>query len=969
MADCDENSGTEIEIFLRSIPEVNSFLSSEDGRKPQRDEIFRSIQKKIAQHVSATKLKEDDWISQLAELDLDDTSTDDETSSIARLLTRYVLNRPWVFHPWLVQQTFENRDDNSDYGAEMTTSEFPMPNSRHRSVAASDDLANLVTHNVAKLHDLTLNVKTGNFLESFGNKSKILARSDAMLGLAGFSPLIDKCALQDEAAWSEAQSATTIEYDFVDQYHKHIRFSGTKGRQCAAISFFQHDKSNRGDSEDTMIRAKSLVDHGMINLMSHLNTLPDDVAPFTQLLFIRQVSSTAENGTDRDSHYTEIASIQVKEINDFFDAYAKSRHIFDQRLEASENEDHSLFTRLWTVAASQILGVVYPILLVFTAGSVLFSFVSSFLYRQSDLALLQKLSPLMKSLEPLLEALGIDRFDHDKISESAQFEVLHLTSLVVQALTLILQSYLRGSETPFCFEFLTTPISDFILEGSHPSPDALKLYAGSQKLSCLGDMLQKEVLAFGSQKSLFQNRLDVIATPEQVAAMWGPAEFIFKDPSTKEAEQTTQKDLAIFEETDIFGIRIQNGFILPSDESVDGIPKWHWESLNQNDENDISHISRGNASIDRHIRVRIGGTNSLRLTPIGPSYLNKSCPRSAGLCSEKRLGSSFQVLGVSDPQWKMEDFNLGLQAGQIVNVVTEATFIRVPGRTVKEAVLNSVGFFEFQIAEFDQMWGLFVSLCTGVMTRVRLREIVAFICLHVPRQVPVMPGKTREASLHAFLQVLSGEESLTTWVESLAQEFEQNIPGTGDYLRILQEQVLSLFKNVMAMLKETGVSRNGDLHLAFITQRLEIQMLALSAEDHPWTKVLSDSSLTATFACVSPYCFQTMGHMCQKDQWRMPDKCRLATKLNAYTHHLQWAADPTDVLKVGKSYCINARHLNMLAKVDGFVTSFGEHPFYSISTKKSLVPLSISQHIRKRADLREENSETAVKCIISGYAD
>ncbi|KAJ5667274.1 hypothetical protein N7507_003138 [Penicillium longicatenatum] len=255
------------------------------------------------------------------------------------------------------------------------------------------------------------------------------------------------------------------------------------------------------------------------------------------------------------------------------------------------------------------------------------------------------------------------------------------------------------------------------------------------------------------------------------------------------------------------------------------------------------------------------------------------------------------------------------------------------------------------------------------MTRVRLREIVAFICLHVPRQAPVLPGKTREDSLHAFLQVLSGEESLTAWIESLAQDFEQNNLGPGNVLQNLQEQVLSLFKNVLVMLKDTGVSRNGDLHLAFITQQHKMQMLALSAENHSWIKILSDSSLTATFACISPYCFETMGHMCREDQWKLPDKCRLATKLNFYTHHMQWSPESMEILNVGKSYCINAHHLNMVAKVDRFVNSFGEHPFYFITTKKSLVPLSISQHIRKRADLREEISEIAIKCIISGYTD
>lgn len=315
----------------------------------------------------------------------------------------------------------------------------------------------------------------------------------------------------------------------------------------------------------------------------------------------------------------------------------------------------------------------------------------------------------------------------------------------------------------------------------------------------------------------------------------------------------------------------------------------------------------------------------------------------------------------------MNDFTVGLQSGQNVNLVTETTFIRVPGRTAKEELLNSVGFFEFQITEYDQMWGLFVSLCTGVMTRVRLREVVAFMCLHVPHQIPLLPGKTRESSLHAFVEALSGEESLRIWLESLAQEFEQKNLGPGDHLQNLQNQVLSLFRNVLAMLKDTGISKTGDLHLAFITQQPKMHMLALSSENHPWVKILSDSSLTATFACISPQCFQTMGHKCQNDQWKLPDKFRLATRLNAYYHHLQWAVDSTEILKVGKRYCINVRHLNMVAKVDQFVVSSGEHPFYSITAKRSRVPPFVSQHIRKRADLREENSETAIKCIISGY--
>ncbi|GFF74473.1 hypothetical protein CNMCM6936_007607 [Aspergillus lentulus] len=971
MASYSEQSSTEIEDFLQSIPEVNDFLSGESSRKPHRADIFQAIQRRIKQLLSVTTLGEDHWTTELAELDLDKNSTSDEANSITSILTSYVLNRPWVFQPWLVQRKLENRNDRFSDASHVPMSPLPESHTGHGSILAFEDLAEMVTHDVAKTDHIGNEVIVVNKVERVSNKPEILGQSDAALGLAGFSPWIEKATAEDGNTDPEPRLITDIEDDYINQYRKHVQLAGTPSRQCARISFSQRDP-RRSEASST-IATKILVDHGFMNFESQVTTLEDVVGPLDQLLFIHHVSSKSESQTDGDEDYAEIVSIQMKEIDEFIDAYWKCRNLFEESAESSEDESHGFRFASIGLFATHLLSFVHPAFLIFTAGSFFYKFLRRFGFnRPSDVLILQKLTPLMKSMEPLLKALRVGQFNGDRNSNSAQSEVLHLTALVVQALNLILQSYLRGSETPFRFEFLTAPIFDFVLEGANPSPEAPKIYAGSHRLSCLGDMLRKEVLVFGLQNPLLQKRLDVIATPAQVAAMWGPAEFVIRRTDClllfDEGEQDvvdSQMDIPTPGKMTISGIKIHNGMILPSDETDDAIPKWHWTLVNQA-EYSMRLICETNIRVDLHTRIRIGDTNGLHLTPIGPAYWNQSCRRSM---SFEELQSNFQIPGASDPCIEMKNFTVGLQSGEYMNFIAQATFEKVPGRTAKEVLLTSKGLFEFQISEFDEMWGLFVSLCTGVMTRVRLRDLVAFVCLHVPGQIPKLPGNSYEASLDAFVQALSGEEHLTVWLASLVLESEQRDLSTRQSLEWLQERILSLFRNVLAMLKDTGISKNGDLHLAFLNEQRKNRMLVLSARDHPWTKILSDSSITATFACVSPYCFETIGHTCQEGQWKLPDKFRLSTKLNTFTRHLRGTDGPGETLQIGKRYCINAPHLDMVAKVDRLVDVVGQHSFYSITAKKRRVPLFVSQHIRRRADLREEDSASAFKCIISGYGN
>lgn len=169
------------------------------------------------------------------------------------------------------------------------------------------------------------------------------------------------------------------------------------------------------------------------------------------------------------------------------------------------------------------------------------------------------------------------------------------------------------------------------------------------------------------------------------------------------------------------------------------------------------------------------------------------------------------------------------------------------------------------------------------------------------------------------------------------------------------------------MLADTGIAENGDLVLACLSEDKALNTLTLSSSDHPWVKVLSDSSLTATFACVSLHCFPASHCKCQNDKWKAPEDFRLATKVAIHTRSALRDTEQNSVQAM--SYWINSTNLNLIAKVNGFMkeSDSDSDPVCYISIKKSVLPVDLVKALRKRPILREdEYSATAVKCIISG---
>lgn len=912
--------------FLMKILAVKNFLRVKPGPlRPSRIDVFHAIGKRISKRLDTEDL-EDDWLSQLIELEFEGENLSDTASHIARLLTGYVVNIPWVFHPETMR--LKTRESTNLSRPQITVP--PRSGREKHFILDYDNVVELLnqrevaTNEAAQVTHVIVQGTVNDYLEKISKRSELIAESDALIGIAALSPIYREAELQNigrqftteqKRLWPHGSTpviSTLIrsmetEEEFISQYRSHIELLGHSKWQRAEISFIPyHVKDDEAAKSSTMAYAKLLVDHGIDSLVSQINILQEKLGHVDQLLFIRLRSRSSGNWFPMEQGYAEVDSIDMEIIDGVVRVYGETREMFARYL------DNALEPEA---------------------------------VRSFDI--------LLDTLRPILVSLGITSFEPlQPGSLSAVTVLLHITALVVQSLCLMVQSYLRESVTPMHFEFLATPIDDFVLAGVSLKLPSSRVYASSRRLSCLGEMLEKKVLVFGPRESA-PERLDLVATTAQIASLWGPTELIIR----REQELTA-----------IVGIKIQGGVIVPTGETLDGIQQWHWKSMNTTDNDEGMLISDTLPGIDLHTQIRIGGVGSrISLHPIGPATWNKDCPSSTKsiLDLNPSFSSSLRVIGVKDPSIFLKSATVGLQGGQFVNFIAQGNYEATLGKTVKDQAINSITLFERNnLAYYDQMWGVFVSLCTGVMTRVRLRELLASFCLQwAAMEIPQLPGKSHEESEHAFIEALCGNDSLSDWIELL-------IPGprmvAAKKRKHLQQQVNSLFLRVLEQLKDTGVSENGDLVLACLSKEKVLNSLTLSAKDHPWIKVLSDSSLTATFACLSLHCFQDSDCKCKNDKWNIPDEFRLATKLDLYRPSAFSRQDmQQDRVQAMRTYWINSPSLNLLARVVG-CTRDKSGTVYYITIKNSVLPLSLVKYFRKRPMIRENDSSTAVKCIISG---
>jgi hypothetical protein len=995
--------------FLMTIPEAKGFLMNKERDRPQRIEVFQAIYRRITERLSSSGDLAYDWLLQVIEFELEQEDTLDKASYIARLLTSYVVNRPWVFHLQTMRPKLSGLIHNPDSQIAVSARSSCDKN----FISDYENVLDLLNHheskanNTVQMSNITINENGSNSLETIKKRSEMLAQSDTILGIAGFLPFTEEFEIDDATSPQipTLTSSMETEDEFISQFRNHIELEGNSSRQCARITFLPRSlRYGKVAKLSSMADAKLSLDHGIMSLVSQIGILQKESGHLDRVLFIRSRPSEYflwKEGKKRP--YAEVASIDMGTIKKFIQVYGETRRTFERCLPNTLEVDYPslnmgfhYFNIITCAVVSAAMFPSHPILgiifIVFGLGRT-FHVIGTYYYRSKqhlalDIVATKNLDSLLKTLEPICDSIGIQSLEprgspnKAAIGSKSVIETFHLTALVVQTLCLMFQSYLRGSMTPFHFDFLTSPISDFILEGASPQVRSRKIYASSQRLSCLGDMLKEDVLVFGSQPLLPQERLDLVAIAAQIVSIWGPAELVIRQnhelvlgrnhpgviwigpgPRKTTNSKATPSANGI---TSIVGIRIQGGVIFPTGETIHGLQQWHWRSINPIDKKYSWLVPSTEKGIDLHSNIRIGAIESrLSFHPIGPATWNQNCPSSIVLDLYQCFSSNMKVVGVKDPSISFKSLTLGLQGGQYVNVIAQGTFETEPGTPAKQKAIWSMGLFKVQLAEYDRMWGLFVSLCTGVMARVRLREIVAFFCLQFEAMdIPQQPCKSYEESLDAFTEALCGEGSIIDWVESLIPGPEKEDHGKRE---TLQQRVVSLFRNALVHLEATGISDNGDLVLACLPEGKPLSTINLSANDHPWVKVLSDSTLTATFACVSLYCFQARDCKCRRNEWSVPNEFWLATKLDL---HARSAFSPGDRqqerLQATRTYWINSSDLNLMATVIGCTKEPDSELCYYVTIKKSVLPIDLVKLLRKKPIIREDDSPNAVKCIISG---
>ncbi|KAL3459069.1 hypothetical protein BJX64DRAFT_291610 [Aspergillus heterothallicus] len=743
-----------MEDFLNSIPVVQKLLQSESERqRPTRDDIFHDIREALQEKLDSEKEPEDvsaqardqpldlqedidpenddqKWFEQLAELDLgeaNDSDVDDKGAappnsidSMAYLLTRYIVNRPWIPMPALEPKLDEQSRDTA-----WDPALPPVQTGRdNRSILSYDNLAELLACNLSDDTPRENNMIHMALNEQHLTRSKsldIIAASDRRLGLAGFLPFIQqRTSVPEPPGLGTRHQDDESEDNLMYQWRSHTRVQ----KDCAKVCF--HPYMEYAEFSPYILEC---IERNIKSIISQIDVLSRiEGYPTRRLHFILVKTGPSWAPRVARQHHAEIGEMDVELIRSLANVFETIK------------------------------------------GTLLSYFVHGGIFVRFHLTLvLPPLFPLWSAVEPVLKTLGITRWNwmNVRYTEPTPFKVLHYTALAIQFVSLIVQSHLRGQTVPFRFQFLTTAISNFVLEGADSSPGHYlgleKIYASSQKLSCLGDMLKQDVLVFTLVKGdLDQQPMDIVATPAQLAKIWGPAELIVRNSGR--------------DSMSIVAIRMHKGILLPTGTSEEGIQKWHWEAEDSADARvPLTEISTG---VDLHTKLRIGARDFLGFRAIGPARLNERCPRHGleDFVFDNILSQSLRPMGTRDPGLEWQAFNFGLQGGQGAIFTAQGTLAKKPGVAAKEGLLNFSGLFSVRLAELDKMWGLVVSLCTGVMTRVRLRDLVAFYCLTCsPGDIPGMQGqKNRNDALRDFAQAMYGHSSLNTWVESVLPPPSEN---------------------------------------------------------------------------------------------------------------------------------------------------------------------------------------------------
>ncbi|KJZ68254.1 hypothetical protein HIM_12358 [Hirsutella minnesotensis 3608] len=238
----------------------------------------------------------------------------------------------------------------------------------------------------------------------------------------------------------------------------------------------------------------------------------------------------------------------------------------------------------------------------------------------------------------------------------------------------------------------------------------------------------------------------------------------------------------------------------------------------------------------------------------GSTTTNIACPRNIA-ASQTASQSYLSELGTGPSCWKFVERGVVIQGGQYVQAQVGGTQVRQPGVPLKRALLDRWS-NEGNLSQFEEPWGLQVSICTGAARRVPLRVLVRDDLMNYVGSLKIAGWERLRADA---MVAMASKQQFATWSEQLKPE----------QWKCMQD----VFGKLLMRLKDTGFDENG-------TQFSILWPCGLGANrcvsfppdgDQGWCRMLKDEEWTATFAVATNLCLETPSCKCRNTEaagWR-----------------------------------------------------------------------------------------------------
>jgi hypothetical protein len=546
--------------------------------------------------------------------------------------------------------------------------------------------------------------------------------------------------------------------------------------------------------------------------------------------------------------------------------------------------------------------------------------------------------------------VGFDDFIDDPASlgfvTPFMVQTLHHTTTCIQILCLGLQSFVQSHVGMPHFSIMDREAKEVYLDGCRFSglrQTGGRIVAHLQDLTCFGDMIKSPVLVFQDCPETLSFTLgneapylydgtpcDLNCSLEDIIYIWGDRRSGFADTDTSEAPST------------LTYISIGRGILY---ETHDDGQLWHWMS-----EKDPA-FSRTIETLQKTHRERsIQRQEKIR---VGAMSVNQQCPLSSGEGQRvlyRMLRDHIKSLQAFAPYWELESKQGGISGGQYVVPQFMLGWNKVQGHTEKQNLLNPCN--NTLLPELSNLYGLQVSLCTGLLYRVPLQKLIASrMKSYIKSRGPPVREWFKLEKTWGISKAFD-QSDLQQWFHELPEE--------------LHEAAWLLVREILYQLQHTGIDQENNLRIGWAQENTALKCLKIKCGGHnSWAKILTDSPDTVTFACVEPICMQSpsLRHRCPENLPPKPyNPCR-PFQLHTKVRPLCVVDDPAVVwdkwtLQPGQNYWIGPQDLMMLAEAN----LKGE--VWQLSVRQSKMPAHLFRRINNRVMLRETNDEGAVECFV-----